>query len=237
MVLEYDGTAYHGWQIQPEVPTVQGTVQAALRRLLQEPVRVVGAGRTDAGVHALGQVAHFHTRSTVEVERLRRALNALLPPDIAVRQLEEVPPGFHARRDATGRTYRYLIHRSDTPSALLRRYSWWVPVELDVERMRQASRYLLGWHDFSAFGTPPGSNPWREVRRVELQRAGSLLAFEVEANAFLRGMVRTMVGLLVEVGRGRLTPEGFGALLRPGQTRSPRSAPPQGLFLVRVSYR
>lgn len=239
LILEYDGTAYHGWQVQPALPTIQGVLQAALSRIAGVPVQVTGAGRTDAGVHALGQVASLAADLRLDALTLRRALNASLPRDIAVCHAEEAPPDFDARRSARSKTYHYTLLRRDYPSALLSRRTLFVPYPLDQEAMARASRLLIGTHDFSAFRARSctARTPVRTVLDASWRIAGDLWRFEITANAFLQHMVRIVVGTLLEVGRGRRDPvEVEAALASRDRRRAGRTLPPHGLCLVEVQY-
>ena len=239
LTLEYDGTNYHGWQLQKNADTIQGTLEAALSQIFSEAVRVRVAGRTDTGVHALGQVASFKTEKPIEYYRLQRALNGLLPRDIVVKQIEEVPETFNPRFDARSRTYRYQIWNHRWPSAIWARYSWYVSFPLDTEAMNQAATLLIGEHDFSSFQGADWveHNPRRTVLRSEVRQDGEFLVYDVEAHSFLRHMVRNLVGTLVDVGRGALSVEDFVAIFAAhDRTRAGVNAPPQGLFLVTVTY-
>ena len=239
LTLEYDGTKYHGWQLQKNAITLQGTLEAVLARLFGEPIRVRVAGRTDTGVHALGQVVSFKSEQVKELYRLQRALNALLPRDIAVRQVELVPESFNPRRDALSRTYRYQIWNHPWPSALWARYSWHLAFPLDHHAMNQAAARLVGDHDFSSFQGADWveHNPHRTVLRSTIRCDGDFLIYEVEARSFLRHMVRNIVGTLVDVGRGAVSVEGFAEIFAArDRTHAGRNAPPQGLFLVTVTY-
>jgi tRNA pseudouridine38-40 synthase len=239
LTIEYDGTAYHGWQVQPIAPTVQGTIQAALARIAGRPVSVMGAGRTDAGVHALGQVASCSADLRLDLPTLRRALNASLPDDISIREVQEVAAGFDARRSAVARTYRYSLLPRETPSALLGRYSLWAPWPLSWEAMAEAGAGLLGTHDFSAFraGTCTARSPVRTVEAIRWRASGECRQLEITANAFLQHMVRILVGSLLEVGRGRRPVPWLGEVLTGrDRTRAGKAAPPHGLCLVGVDY-
>lgn len=208
-------------------------------RLLNEPVRLRVAGRTDAGVHALGQVASFTSEKITDLYRLQRALNALLPADIVVSSMEEAPAGFNPRRDALSRTYLYRIWNHPWPSALWARYSWHVAFPLDAEVMQQAAALLVGDQDFTSFqGTDSvARNPQRTMLRSTVRRDAGFLLYEVEARSFLRHMVRNIVGTLVDVGRGALSVEDFAGIFSArDRTRAGLNAPPQGLFLVEVKY-
>jgi len=239
LTVAYDGTRYAGWQRQRGRPSIQEELERAVARITGEVVRVVGAGRTDAGVHALGQVAHFHTASGLEAERFWGALNHYLPPDIAIRCAEEAPQGFHARRDARWRAYRYLIWNRPgrNPFLLNRALPWAQP--LDVEAMKAAAASLVGRHDFAGF-CATGSNPRTTIctlYRLDVRRIDSLVVIEAVADRFLRHMVRMIVGTLLEVGGGRRPPEEVRAVLesRESSGAGPVVAP-WGLYLVRVGY-
>lgn len=244
LVLEYDGTDFHGFQLQVGQRTVQGELEAALRRITGEPIRVAGAGRTDAGVHASGQVASFRMGSDLPVEQLVRALNGVLPPDVVVRSGREVPPEFHARFSARSRAYRYSIWNARTPTALCRRYTYHWRGPLDVVAMDLAARTLVGTHDFASFagatGEPQGERRGTTIRtvfRAECRRVGELVCFEISANAFLAHMVRNMVGTLLWVGSGRIDLAGFAAVLAARDRRvAGPTAPARGLCLIGVEY-
>ena len=237
--VEYDGTAYHGWQVQPGLPTIQGFLQETAKRISGEEVRITGAGRTDAGVHALGQVANFWTAKDLACESWQRAFNGLLPPDIVVRSVEIAPEGFDARRSATHKTYRYAILNAIHPSALDRHCLLHIPDRLDVASMADAVASLIGEHDFSAFRAADGNSP-NSVRRVyeaSFLTQGHRLDFVVTANGFLKHMIRIVVGTLLDVGRGRLTPGAFREILQSkDRRRAGRTAPAHGLCLMQVSY-
>lgn len=235
--IEYDGTDFAGWQIQNNSRSVQGVLEQALSQLLQEPIRIVGAGRTDAGVHATGQVAHCGTSNTMELRRVYRGLNALLPPDVVVSWVDEVPETFHARYGATARRYRYSI--SQIPAALDRRRCWFVGHPLDVDRMQRCAEMIMGEHDFSAFSKVDANvKHFRcRVSAAQWSRNGKLITFDITANRFLYGMVRALVGTMVDVGRNHITADDFARILESKDRREAgMSAPPQGLVLEEVSY-
>jgi tRNA pseudouridine38-40 synthase len=239
LTLEYEGTAYAGWQVQDNAPTVQGVVEAALGRLLKEPRRVTASGRTDAGVHALGQVANFRTAGRVPLKGFVHGLNSLLPPDVVVRAAAEVPAAFDSRRSAVDKTYRYYLHRSCVPSALGRRTSWRLEHPLDLAAMRAGACQLVGVHDFNAFRSAGCDAPHavREIHELTLTERGEYLEIAVRGNAFLRNMVRILVGTLVEIGGGRRAPDSVPALLAAGdRTLAGATAPARGLFLAQVRY-
>ena len=239
LTLEYDGTDYVGWQIQPNGPSIQAALEAALAQLLGEPVRVTGAGRTDAGVHAAAQVASLRTGKGLPLKAFVAGTNGLLPKDIAVTDAQEMREGFDARRSARGKIYRYRIANRPCRSPLERRFAWEVFRPLDVSAMRAAAAPLLGRHDFSAFRASDceAKGAVRELRRLEVARDGAAVIVEAEATAFLKHMVRNIVGTLAEVGLGRRAADAIPELLASGdRTRAGATAPPQGLCLIKVFY-
>lgn len=239
LLLEYDGTNYHGWQIQPMGATVQGTLEAVLSRILNTPIRVRVAGRTDAGVHALGQVATFQVATPLNLIRFQRSLNSVLPADIAIRTISEVADTFHPRYDARSRTYQYRIWNRPYPSAMQSRYSWHIPYTLDQGAMNTAADLLIGHHNFSSFQGADSveRTPWRTVMQSAVCREPDFLVYTVEARSFLRHMVRNIVGTLVDVGRGALSRDEFAAVFAArNRSWAGLNAPPQGLFLVAVQY-
>jgi tRNA pseudouridine38-40 synthase len=235
-IVEYDGTEFQGFQIQPRKRTVQEELERALQQITGEKIRVIGAGRTDTGVHAAGQGAHFDTAWKQPLKVLQRALNAVLPNDIAIRSLMQVPDDFSARYSAQSRTYRYTILNQPIRSPLAARYALVVAEALDVNAMNDAARGLIGKHDFGAFGTPPrGDNTIREVSRAQVTRESTRVLIVIEANAFLYRMMRRLVGTLILVGKGALNTEKFRQVLAK-QRRAGQSVPPQGLRLIAVNY-
>ena len=227
LVLEYDGTNFHGWQVQPGgVRTVAGELIKALAQVTGESPRLVAAGRTDSGAHSLGQTVNFELSGEVSPPRLLHALNAVLPEDVAVVASDEAPEGFHARFSARRRTYRYLVENREPRAALLRNHAWHVPQPLDVGAMRAAAEQLQGRRDLALFGTDPAgrNNTVRNLEMVRIRRVGEVLAIDVRADAFLYGMVRRIVGFLVDVGSGR-TPK-----------PRPAVAPARGLYQLSVEY-
>lgn len=239
LTLAYDGTDLHGWQVQPNVATVQGLLMDAASRILGGPVKVVGASRTDAGVHALRQVASFVTESPMAPAELGRALNALLPAAIRVRDTREAPGGFDARRSARGKRYLYLIDQARVADPFLQRYSWHVPQRLDGAAVAAALRSVRGKHDFSAFCAAPGRGraPTCTIHSARLVMQKDRFAILVSADRFLHRMVRNVVGSLVEIGRGARSPAWMGALLMArDRSRAGPTAPPHGLALLRVRY-
>jgi tRNA pseudouridine38-40 synthase len=246
--IEYDGTDYRGFQRQPEIhgQTIQGTLEAAIERVSGAFSVVYGAGRTDAGVHASGQVIHFSTASHLSPQIWQRALNALIPASLAVRWVREVPEEFHARYSARSRSYRYTILNDAAPAALMARYSYFRPQELDIDLMQAACRLLPGRKDFGAFGSSPDErNPLkpgphscvRTMLQAECLRQDALIFCDFTADAFLTGQVRRMVGTLLLVGQKRLSLDEFARIVQQARKTHPGSAaPPHGLCLVRVSY-
>jgi tRNA pseudouridine38-40 synthase len=238
-LIEYDGTAYYGFQRQrADQHTIQGALEQALNQVAHQPVSVTGAGRTDSGVHATGQVISFALEWQHKVADLQRALNANLPADIAILQLDETTETFHPRFDAQRRAYMYYIYNAPMRSPLRRQWSWHVRHPLDVEKMNRAAQCLLGVHDFATFGQPPqGESTVREVFAAYWQRDDEFLRFFVEANAFLYRMVRSLVGSLQMVGNGRCSLDEFEAAFKAcDRNRSGAAAPACGLYLVSVTY-
>jgi tRNA pseudouridine38-40 synthase len=239
LTIEYDGTAYHGWQIQPNVRTIQGIMEEKLAQITGGRVRLIAASRTDTGVHALGQVVNFKTHSQLDTRTFQRALNSLLPEDIRINDVEEVGETFHARFSAKGKIYEYRIWDGELASPFSRYFSWFVRGRLDLPRMRKAVMKLVGRHDFSSFCSAGSTHrtPVREIYEINVGRRRGLVVIRIEANAFLKQMVRNIVGTLVEVGRRKLTPSQFvGILEARDRRRAGIAAPARGLFLVSVNY-
>lgn len=237
--IEYDGTAYCGWQTQPHAPSVQDNVQAALSLVADEPVTCIAAGRTDTGVHATGQVIHFESRAERSGRAWVMGLNANLPADIAVRWARPVSQQFHARYSALWRSYRYRILNRPIRSALERNAAWWVYGAVDVAAMAQAAQLLLGQHDFSAFRAAAcqAKTAIRTVFRLDVCREGELIVIDCQANAFLHHMVRNIVGSLMRVGQGEAEPAWVGRILAGRDRRlSGMTAPACGLTLNGVGY-
>ena len=233
--MAYDGTRYAGFQVQPNAPTVQAELERALSIVCDEAVRVTGAGRTDTGVHASGQVIDFRTASALDGATIGRGVNALLPEDIAVSGLGPAAEDFHARFSATGRTYEYRIRNAPERDPLERLREHHVDAALDVPAMREASASLLGRKDFSAFAAGPGGV--RTIRSAEWCSEGSLVRFEITADAFLRGMVRAIVGTFLWVGRGKIDGAAFARIVDTrDRAKAGPSAPANGLCLVDVEY-
>ena len=240
LTIEYDGTNYHGWQIQPGLRTIQGAMQERIEQITQREVNLIGAGRTDAGVHALGQVANFQTENAIDLIALQRGLNSLLSPDIVIKGIEEVEEEFHARFSARSKTYEYHILNGTYPSVFLKAYAWFIPHQLDLAPMERCGKLLIGSHDFSSFRASgdESRHSIREVIHFAIERRqGDLIVIRIEANAFLREMVRSIVGTLVDVGRGKTSLEEFEKIFEAKDRRQAgMTAPAQGLFLVEVKY-
>ena len=238
LLIEYDGTNYQGWQVQPKGQTVQGLIEEKLALLTGETIHLIGSGRTDAGAHAFGQVAHFKTKSYMSLCSIQRALNSLLPPDIVIRRTDEVEEDFHARKRSISKVYEYRILNQGLRSAFHRMYAWHLPKKLDFEEMKKATRWLVGEHDFSSFQSvgSPTRTAVRRVIRAEWKRSrDGLIRFEIEANGFLKQMVRAIVGTLVEVGKGKISSEEFRRVLESRDRRWQRRR--VGLSISIVSLR
>ena len=239
LVLEYDGTNYHGWQTQPNLPTIQDTIEDALAKLTQTPIQIIGAGRTDTGVHAEGQVANFQTDARMPVVAFQKGLNAILPRDIVVCSATEVSPEFHSRFSATCRRYRYTILNREYPTALSRQTSYFFPTAIDVPRANVLCQVLVGKRDFSSFQKTGSDriNPICEIYEVSCWRKGAYVYFEIEADAFLRGMVRAIVGTLLKCMRKDDAEVQLQRILEAkDRAAAGTSVPAHGLSLIEVKY-
>ncbi|EQB64234.1 MAG: tRNA pseudouridine synthase A [candidate division Zixibacteria bacterium RBG-1] len=236
LTIEYDGTNFLGWQIQKKGRTIQGELQKALEKLLKEKINLIGAGRTDAGVHALGQVANFKSDNKLGVGQLLKALNNLLPKDIVIKNTQEMALDFNARFKAKSRVYRYKIFLGKT--AILRKLVWEVFQPLDIKKMKQGLKIIKGYHKFSHFGKKnEDRHDYRcEILKTKCEVKRNEVSFEIEANRFLRGMVRNIVGTLVEIGRGNLGINEFAKMLNNQSRKAVKKAPAGGLYLVKVKY-
>lgn len=239
LIIEYDGTNYHGWQSQKNANTVQGTVERAIRGLIKENVSIIGSSRTDHGVHAYGQVANFFTSSAIPADRFCYALNRMLPHDILIKSSEEVSMDFHSRYWAKGKKYRYIIYSSRFPSPLLFKRAYHVSHKLDTDNMKKAALYFVGTHDFSAFKATGSSvkTSVRTITGVELFEEGGKIVFEIEGNGFLYNMVRIIAGTLVDVGMGRIGESEIPQIIKNcDRKRAGRTAPAEGLYLMEIYY-
>ena len=239
LVLSYDGTAYHGFQAQrAHVLTVQGVLESALAKLTGVQIRLTGAGRTDAGVHAAGQVVNFRTEAHIPIDRWPFALNGILPHDIVVKAAYEVPASFHARFSAQGKTYRYTMDMQCIPNVFYRRFAWHTGPGLNIEAMRQAANLLVGQHDFNAFCAAKSTRDshWRNITGITVEFSSDLASIEVTADGFLYHMVRIITGTLVEIGKNRAEPQWVAEMLTHLDGRAGQTAPAHGLCLVKVAY-
>lgn len=239
LTIEYDGTAYAGWQRQPHQPTIQAALETALTRITRQPVSVLAAGRTDAGVHARGQIACFQSDKAIPVKQWALALNSSLPPDITVLSSEQVPESFHARYSAKEKIYEYRIYRHSSRPAIDRHRVWHLPYDLDIQAMRQALPHLIGRHDFTSFQGPRASttDPFCAISHLSLTLDLMTLVFRIQSDRFLKQMVRAIVGTLTEVGRHKRTPDSMPDLIQARDRRAAgETAPPQGLYLIQVLY-
>ena len=239
LIIEYEGTAYHGWQMQTNAITIQEVLEKALSRILNAKTTVLSSGRTDAGVHSEGMPAHFVTASKMAIGELQLALNSILPHDISIKEVREVPMTFNARGSVKYKLYRYVILNRDYPSALNFRRSWFIPHDLDVAAMQRAAEYLLGEHDFTSFraGNCNAKSPIRTMSRVEIVKRKDFLNFEFEGKGFLKHMVRNFVGTLVYVGKNKISADQVKIILeaRDRKVAGP-TAPSHGLCLIKVEY-
>ncbi len=240
IVVEYDGTVYHGWQRQKTDRTIQGEIEKALMTMTGKPVSLSGSGRTDAGVHAIGQTASFKSDAGLSPDIFLKGLNSLLPADIYIKTCELADPDFHARYDVLSKIYQYRILNREKPSVMKRHYVWHIRRLLNVEAMQKAATSFVGQHDFKAFegtGSPRTSTVRHVIRAGVRQTKDNQILFDIEADGFLRYMVRNIVGTLVDVGRGR-TPieEVEGILFSMDRNRAGATAPAKGLFLMQVNY-
>lgn len=237
--LEYIGTKYHGWQIQENAVTIQQILEEKLSLILNQKHRVVGAGRTDAGVHALGQVAHFKTTHSLPVERIFKGMNSLLPADITVRDMQEAGSSFHSRKEAKRKEYFYQIWNGGKPSPFLSAFVMHIPYSLDRETMKRAASCFLGEHDFTSFSPAKSSiqNKVRQVFHSDIEEEGEMIRYRIIANGFLHHMVRTIVGTIIDVGKGKITVE---QIIEIFQARDRKwagfVAPAKGLFLNKIFY-
>ena len=239
LTIEYDGTMYHGWQVQKNAITVQQKVTEAIYHLTKEHVNLIGSSRTDEGVHAYGQVANFITNSTIPQERFAHALNTFLPPDIVVVKSEGVPLKFHARYDTKGKKYRYIIYNRRIKSALWKDRAYHVRNEINVDIMKEAAKFLVGTYDFSSFRASGSSTKTsiRTIHEISVEKSGDLITIDVSGNGFLYNMVRIIAGTLVEMGIRNVHPSKMADIINAkDRKKAGKTAPPQGLYLMEVYY-
>jgi tRNA pseudouridine38-40 synthase len=237
LTIEYDGTHFSGWQRQAKERTVQGEIEKALRKLTSEKINLIAAGRTDAGVHALGQVANFKTKARLPIDNFTSAINSLLPRDILIKRAQEVALKFNARRDAKRKTYRYRIFLAQT--VLQRNYLWPYRFQTALPQIRKAVRMIVGKHDFTSFCVAKSQKESNIciIKKAVWKKSGNILELEIEGDRFLRSMIRILVGTLMEVGRGKITPIEFKEILSArDRRRAGPTAPACGLYLVKVKY-
>jgi tRNA pseudouridine38-40 synthase len=239
LTIEYDGSLYCGWQSQPRQTSIQTILETAIKKIVKEPIKLTAAGRTDSGVHALGQVANFKTTCAIPIPNLIPAINSKLPSDIVVKNAHAVAFSFNARRDAKYRTYQYRIYNHQIPNAFQHNYSYFYPFPLNLTRMRIAAKYFIGTHDFLAFNASPGlvKHSVRTVHKMSVCREKEIVIITIQANAFLHNMVRIIVGTLLDIGRGKIEPKDISRIILKKQRKyAGMTVPPQGLYLMEVKY-
>ena len=239
LTIEYDGKCYNGWQKQPNKLNIQGEIERAIYNITKEEVDLIGSGRTDAGVHALGQVANFKTNSQISIEKLPLAINSQLKNSIVIKEAEEVNERFHSRYNAKRKTYRYIINNSKCGTAIYRNLEYSYPFKLDAEKMKQASKYFEGEHDFKAFKSSGTSskNSVRTIYKAIVKQEGEKIIIELTGNGFLYNMVRIISGTLLDVGLGKIRAEEIPEIIESkDRQRAGRTLPAHGLYLVQVVY-
>ncbi|MFH1996367.1 MAG: tRNA pseudouridine(38-40) synthase TruA [Candidatus Omnitrophota bacterium] len=239
LIIQYNGAAYSGWQYQVNAPSIQRTIEEILKDVLREKVRLIGASRTDAGVHARGQTANFKTSSSLAPRSIKSALNSLLPRDIVISGARRVPDDFNSQYDARSKWYRYLIANTETVSPFMEPYAMWVSKTLDPAAMRRGAQCLVGKHDFRSFQSKAGEreNSVRTISDLAIKKKGSRLTVDIEGDGFLYNMARSIVGTLVDVGKGRFGPADVRSILNArDRRRAGPTAPAKGLFLMKVRY-
>ena len=244
LIIEYDGTDFNGWQIQPQHRTIQNEIEQALQKIFNKKIRLIGSGRTDSGVHALGQVANFKTQSVMSCEKIQKALNAVLPADIVILNTEEVSLKFHSQYDAQRKMYRYMVLNRSVPCAQQRNFCLFYPYKLNLRLMRQESKILIGKHDFKSFQAIDTSKPHRSkdtirtITQLDIKKRGDYIYIEIEANGFLYKMVRNIVGTLLEIGSGKLLKGCMQEILfQKSRTHAGYTAKAKGLTLMAVCYK
>lgn len=244
LIIEYEGTNYHGWQRQKAKITIQEVIERTLGKIFNQKITLIGQGRLDAGAHALGQVAHFKTYKKFNTSSLKKALNSLLPADIRIKNVQTVPDRFHARYSAKARHYKYIVYNSE-PSVWLRKAAYFYPYDLNIKKMKEGTKYLLGRHDFSCFQSTgsPVKTPVKTIKRITIKKENlnfsgkiSIIRFDIKADAFLYRMVRNIVGTLLEVGRGKMEPAEIKDIIDNKKKRKAQVVPAYGLYLVSIKY-
>ncbi len=240
LTIEYDGTEFHGWQKQPLQRTIQEEIEKAISKITKENINIIGAGRTDRGVHAKGQTANFYTFAKIPASKFKLAINSVLPREITVSESEEVDEGFHSRYSATGKEYSYLIYNNRVRTSLLRNYSYHIPYEIDINKMKNASNDFIGTYDFRSFMST-GSGVKDTVRRIDsltIKKENNIVKISVKGNGFLYNMVRIIVGTLVDIGRGKLEEDKICYIIQSkNREHAGHTAPPQGLYLEKVFFK
>ncbi len=239
LVVEYEGTNFSGWQVQPGLRTVEGELKKALDRATGEDVNIIGAGRTDKKVHSLGQVVNFHTETDIPGENYKRLMDYLLPGDISIKDSCEVDEKFHARFDAKKRQYKYLVYNRELPNAIYRNFSYHFPYYLSIENMKKGAEYLIGTHDFTSFKLTEDIevNPIRTIEEIGIKKYGDFIEFRIRGNAFLHNMVRIIVGTLLFIGTGKMEAKEMEEILRAkDRTKAGITAGAEGLYLEKVFY-
>ena len=239
LTIEYDGKKFNGWQKQPDKPNIQGEIENAIKEITGEEVELYASGRTDAGVHSLGQIANFKTESKIEISKLPVAINSKLKKSIVIKKAEEVEENFHSRYNAKGKKYKYIINNSLTGSAIYRDLEYHMPVKLDTEKMKEAIKYFEGEHDFKAFRSSGTSNKnsVRTIHKAEIKEEGDRIIIELTGNGFLYNMVRIIAGTIVDVGLGKIEPKTIPEIISSkDRTKAGKTLPAHGLYLVEVYY-
>ena len=238
LTIQYNGKNYCGWQKQNDSLGVQGTIEQAIKEITREDVKITGSGRTDAGVHALGQVANFNTESSIPIEKIPSALNSKLPKDISIINAEEMPLDFHSRYCAKGKTYRYMIYNNSYRTPIYNSISYFVKYDLDLEKMQKEAKSLIGTYDFKGFMSSGSSvkDTVRTIYDIQIIKQEDLIVIEVQGNGFLYNMVRIIVGTLVDIGRGRINSDMSSIIESKSRSMAGHTAPAQGLFLKKVDY-
>lgn len=241
LTIEYDGKNFSGWQTQPDKESIQDEIEFAIEAITGEKIEIIGSGRTDAGVHALGQVANFHTNSSIEIEKIPYAINSKLKKSIVIKNAEEVEERFHARYNCKGKTYRYIINNNEFPSALDRYKEFHMPYKLNIEDMKEALKYFEGTHDFKGFMSSGGNKKKTTIRTLTkcelMQKEDSRIIIELSGDGFLYNMVRIICGTIVDVGLGKIKVEDISSIIESkDRTRAGKTLPPHGLYLKEVRY-